>query len=158
MWLPTKKQTPLDIPGGAIHSVDRTELPRLPQRKLHSLFDRMILARQNRHRGKLPVSILSIPLVGVHRAVVRLHELVLNRLREHSPATPAPHFLPTLVEHDEVVRHPVRKTQLHHSLRVVANVELELHSVLDIDGKRRRNRCGGSMMLDRFFARGLPAH
>jgi len=118
----------------------------------------MILARENRNRSELSVSVLSAPLVGEHCAVVRLHELVLNRLREQSPVAPTPHFLSALVEHYEVVRHSIRKTQLDHSLGVVANVQLELYSVLYVDIERRGNRCGCSMMLDRIFGGGLPAH
>ncbi len=98
----------------------------------------MIVARKNRNRSKLSLQLRSIPLLAECRDPLRLEKLVLHSLREHPRLAPAPHFLATRILHDELVRTAIRKGQLHHSRRVVANSKLELHASVRMHRKRRR--------------------
>src|SRR4051812_6687456 len=96
------------------------------QLEINALFDRMIVALQCRNRGELSVHVLRIPVFTEGRSFFSLHELILNRLREHALCTPAPHFFSACILHDEIMCLSVSKTKLDHFLSVIANVELEL--------------------------------
>ena len=97
----------------------------------------MIVTGQHGDRREPALVLRRIPALTEHRDLLRLHELVLKPLGEHAGLAPPPHFLPTLIPHDEFVRLSTRETQLDHPGRIVPYVELELHLAPRVHRKRR---------------------
>src|SRR5215212_6274918 len=101
----------------------------------------MILARQHRNRSVFAMSVRWGPLLAEHRNVTRLYELVLQALREHARLAPAPNFLSARILHEEIVRLSIAEAKLHHLLRVVVHVEIELDTRSRVDGELRSQQC-----------------
>ena len=74
--------------------------------------------------------VLRVPILAERRTCLPLHKLVLQRLREHPPRAPAPHFLSAGILHSKIVSLPIRKSKLDHPRSVVTNVERQLNTVI----------------------------
>ena len=136
---PGHRQQKAPLSRGQHHITRHTRLRSL-QLELDTLLYRMIVTRQNRDRRKLSLQRVSIPRLAESRNILRLHKLVLQSLREHPRLAPPPHFLSAFILNNEIVRLPRRKTKLDHPRSVVANVELELHTPIRMNRKRRAQR------------------
>jgi hypothetical protein len=100
----------------------------------------MIVARQQCCRGELPVMTRSIPALAERRHILRLDQLVLHTRREHPRLAPAPHFLPALIPHNEIVGLSAREPKLNHLRRVVAHIERKLDNLARVHRELRAQR------------------
>ena len=100
----------------------------------------MIVAQKDRRRAEFSLQARRIPTLSERRNILRLDQLVLHPLSEHPRLAPAPHFLPALILHDEIVRLSIREPKLHHLRGVVLHIELELDNTTRVHSEPRRQR------------------
>jgi len=106
----------------------------------------MIAAAERRESGISAVMPVRIPLLAERQRLLRVDFAILQRLSEHAPRAPAPHFCTGRVEDDELVRLSAWKVHLDRVVREVGHLERELDVAADGDFRGCGERSVGELV------------